>query len=169
MWHKSVSCWNVTWISRYATVANCIWVYFLGRLLADCTWTETNWQCFSSQWMTFIKTVKLNCFWNMWMLFSNIIKSIVEQNPPVCVCSCSWGVTWRLSGAGLQGAGLFGHRFGEGVAASDQLPALVTLDVPHPHTHTARLRALRKQRSKNTVVTLRRAYICPFCVQIGET
>lgn len=53
---------------------------------------------------------------------------------------------WRLRGAGLQGAGLFGHRFGEGVAASDQLPALVTLDIPHPHTHATRLCALRPGR-----------------------
>lgn len=62
------------------------------------------------------------------------------------------GVTWRLSGAGLQGAGLFGHRLGEGVAASDQLPALVALHVPHPHTHTTRLSALRTHRTRNTVV-----------------
>lgn len=92
----------------------------------------------------------------MSMLLCNIIQSIMEQNPPVCVCSWSWGVTWWLSGAGLQGAGLFSHRFGEGVTASDQLPALVTLDVPHPHTHPARLRALRKHRSRNKVVTLHR-------------
>lgn len=57
-------------------------------------------------------------------------------------------VTWWLSGAGLQGAGLFGHRFGEWVTASDQLPALVTFHIPHPHTHTARLGALRTYQSK---------------------
>lgn len=56
-------------------------------------------------------------------------------------------VTWWLSGAGLQGAGLFGHWFGEWVTASDQLPALVTFHISHPHTHTARLGALRTYRS----------------------
>lgn len=66
-----------------------------------------------------------------------------------CVCTC---VTWRLGGAGLQGAGLFGHRFGEGVTAPDQLPALVALDVPHPHTHTARLGALRTHGSRQEVL-----------------
>lgn len=56
-----------------------------------------------------------------------------------------WELTWRLGGAGLQCARLLGHRFGEGVAASDQLPALVTFHVPHPHAHAARLGALRRR------------------------
>lgn len=64
----------------------------------------------------------------------------------LCELVCS-GVTWRLSGAGLQGAGLLGHRFGQWVTASDQLSALVTLDVPHPHTHATRLSALRTRRN----------------------
>lgn len=64
----------------------------------------------------------------------------------MCVCACAcMCVTWRLGGASLQGAGLFGHRFGEGVTAPDQLPALVTLDIPHPHTYTTGLGALRTQ------------------------
>lgn len=73
----------------------------------------------------------------------------------MCVEACgsrAAGVTWRLSGAGLQSAGLLGHRFGEWVTASDQLPALVTLDIPHPHTHTTRLSALRTHRTRNTGV-----------------
>lgn len=55
--------------------------------------------------------------------------------------------TWRLSRAGLQGARLLRHRLGEGVAASDQLPALVTLHISHPHAHAARLGALRGTRA----------------------
>lgn len=58
-------------------------------------------------------------------------------------------VTWWLSGAGLQGAGLFGHRFGEGVTPSDQLSALITLHVPHPDANAARLRALRRNTRLN--------------------
>lgn len=61
-----------------------------------------------------------------------------------------WPVTWWLSRAGLQGAGLFGHRFGERVTASDQLPALVTLHIPHPHAYTARLGALRRRGSTDS-------------------
>lgn len=57
----------------------------------------------------------------------------------VCVCKCP---TWWLSGAGLQGAGLFCYWFGKRVTAADQIPALVALDVPHPHTHATRLGAL---------------------------
>lgn len=61
-----------------------------------------------------------------------------------------WSVTWWLSRAGLQGAGLFGHRFGERVTASDQLPALVALHIPHPHAYTARLGALRRRGSTDS-------------------
>ena len=68
----------------------------------------------------------------------------------MCVCVG----TWRLSGAGLQGAGLLGHRLGEGVASPDQLSALVTFHVPHPHPDAARLGALSMGRSRDTVVTL---------------
>lgn len=61
-------------------------------------------------------------------------------------------VTWRLSGARLQSAGLFGHWFGEGVTTSDQLPALVTLHVPHPHTDATCLSALKAHEARNTVI-----------------
>lgn len=59
-------------------------------------------------------------------------------------------VTWWLSRAGLQGARLLGHRFGERVTASDQLPALVALHVSHPHAYAARLGALSRHSSTNS-------------------
>ena len=57
-------------------------------------------------------------------------------------------LTWGLSGTGLQGAGLFGHRLGEGIAPSDDLPALVALHVPHPDAHPAGFGALRNIRTQ---------------------
>lgn len=52
------------------------------------------------------------------------------------------GLTWGLSGAGLQVTGLLAHRLHQGVAATDDVLPLVALDVPHPHTDAAGFSAL---------------------------
>ena len=62
-------------------------------------------------------------------------------------------LTWGLRGTGLQVTGLPADRLHQGVAAADDVGALVALHVAHAHTRSAGLGALMGNSGQGTPVS----------------